>query len=151
MATNTTQPADPSSSENAFPTQRLTLRQRYPEKTPLCLVACGSFSPITYLHLRMFEMASDYVRTSMPVWVRYLRRGYAGAVCLLHGLSSLRFREHWLTSHSLQARFNTEFEIMGGYLSPVCLFLRQFLCLPPIPRSYLGFRRTPQFSHAIQY
>lgn len=47
------------------------------DKTPLVLVACGSFSPITYLHLRMFEMASDYVR------------------------------------------FNTEFEVMGGYLSPV--------------------------------
>ncbi|KAI9673010.1 MAG: Nicotinamide/nicotinic acid mononucleotide adenylyltransferase 1 [Caeruleum heppii] len=46
-------------------------------KTPLCLVACGSFSPITNLHLRMFEMAADYTK------------------------------------------FNTEFEIVGGYLSPV--------------------------------
>lgn len=46
-------------------------------KTPLCLVSCGSFSPITYLHLRMFEMAADYVK------------------------------------------FNTDFEIVGGYLSPV--------------------------------
>lgn len=26
---------------------------------PVVLVACGSFSPITYLHLRMFEMARD--------------------------------------------------------------------------------------------
>jgi len=33
-------------------------------KTPIALVACGSFSPITYLHLRMFEMAVDYVRQS---------------------------------------------------------------------------------------
>jgi len=40
-------------------------------------VACGSFSPVTYLHLRMFEMAKDYVRQ------------------------------------------NTDFEIVGGYLSPV--------------------------------
>jgi nicotinamide mononucleotide adenylyltransferase len=31
-------------------------------KTPLVLVACGSFSPITYLHLRMFEMAEDYLK-----------------------------------------------------------------------------------------
>ncbi len=46
-------------------------------KTPLLLVACGSFSPITYLHLRMFEMVADYVR------------------------------------------FSTNFEIVGGYLSPV--------------------------------
>ena len=49
----------------------------YSSKTPLLLVACGSFSPITYLHLRMFEMAADY------------------------------------------AKYNTEFEVIGGYLSPV--------------------------------
>lgn len=48
-----------------------------PSKTPLLLVACGSFSPITYLHLRMFEMAADY------------------------------------------AKYNTDFEVVGGYLSPV--------------------------------
>ena len=31
-------------------------------KTPLLLVACGSFSPPTFLHLRMFELAADYVK-----------------------------------------------------------------------------------------
>ncbi|KAI8987203.1 hypothetical protein BDB01DRAFT_842555 [Pilobolus umbonatus] len=31
-------------------------------KTPLVLVACGSFSPVTYLHLRMFEMAHDHFK-----------------------------------------------------------------------------------------
>jgi nicotinamide mononucleotide adenylyltransferase len=62
----------------SFPRHRLRLSQTDPSKTPLVLVACGSFSPITYLHLRMFEMAADYVK------------------------------------------FNkTEFELMGGYLSPV--------------------------------
>jgi nicotinamide mononucleotide adenylyltransferase len=60
-----------------FPTHRLKRRMIDPSKTPLVLVACGSFSPITYLHLRMFEMAADF------------------------------------------AKFNTEFEVMGGYLSPV--------------------------------
>lgn len=30
--------------------------------TPVVLVACGSFSPITYMHLRMFEMARDELR-----------------------------------------------------------------------------------------
>jgi len=60
-----------------FPTHRLKPRQSDPSRTPLVLVACGSFSPITYLHLRMFEMAADF------------------------------------------AKFNTEFEVMGGYLSPV--------------------------------
>jgi len=62
----------------SFPRHRLRLSQTDPTKQPLVLIACGSFSPITYLHLRMFEMAADYVK------------------------------------------FNkTEFEVMGGYLSPV--------------------------------
>jgi len=47
------------------------------EKTPLVLVACGSYSPITFLHLRMFEMARD------------------------------------------DAHHNTQFQVIGGYLSPV--------------------------------
>ncbi|KAI8927663.1 hypothetical protein BC831DRAFT_398415 [Entophlyctis helioformis] len=37
-----------------------------PSKTPLVIVACGSFSPVTYLHLRMFEMAYDYVADDSP-------------------------------------------------------------------------------------
>ncbi|KAF8891799.1 hypothetical protein BD779DRAFT_1513214 [Infundibulicybe gibba] len=61
----------------SFPHQRLAPILRDPSKTPIVLVACGSFSPVTYLHLRMFEMAKDYVRQ------------------------------------------NTDFEIVGGYLSPV--------------------------------
>ncbi|CCK68978.1 nicotinamide-nucleotide adenylyltransferase NMA1 KNAG_0B05450 [Huiozyma naganishii CBS 8797] len=42
-----------------FPTHRLAKRLSDPNKLPLVIVACGSFSPITYLHLRMFEMALD--------------------------------------------------------------------------------------------
>lgn len=61
----------------SFPTHRLQRVLRDSSKQPLVLVACGSFSPITYLHLRMFEMAKDY------------------------------------------ARQQTEYEIVGGYLSPV--------------------------------
>ncbi|KAI0827642.1 Nucleotidylyl transferase [Trametes gibbosa] len=45
-----------------FPAHRLARVLRNPDKQPLVLVACGSFSPVTYLHLRMFEMAKDYVR-----------------------------------------------------------------------------------------
>ncbi|KAL0578920.1 Nicotinamide/nicotinic acid mononucleotide adenylyltransferase 1 [Marasmius crinis-equi] len=60
-----------------FPDDRLNWVMRDSSKTPIVLVACGSFSPVTYLHLRMFEMAKDY------------------------------------------ARQNTDFEIVGGYLSPV--------------------------------
>ena len=60
-----------------FPSHRLARTLRNPDKQPVVLVACGSFSPVTYLHLRMFEMAKDYVRQ------------------------------------------NTDWEIVGGYLSPV--------------------------------
>ena len=60
-----------------FPDSRLKTKLDDPSKTPLLLVACGSFSPITYLHMRMFAMASDYVK------------------------------------------HNGQFELIGGYLSPV--------------------------------
>ncbi|KAG9541816.1 Nucleotidylyl transferase, partial [Aureobasidium melanogenum] len=60
-----------------FPTERLQSELKDPSRTPLVLVACGSFSPITFLHLRMFEMAADY------------------------------------------ARFNTNFEVVGAYISAV--------------------------------
>jgi nicotinamide mononucleotide adenylyltransferase len=46
----------------SFPSHRLSPVLRNPQKHPIVLVACGSFSPVTYLHLRMFEMAKDYVR-----------------------------------------------------------------------------------------
>jgi nicotinamide mononucleotide adenylyltransferase len=58
----------------ALPTHRLAQTLSDPTRTPVVLVACGSFSPITYLHLRMFEMAVDYIRqsTSFEVIGRYL-------------------------------------------------------------------------------
>jgi nicotinate (nicotinamide) nucleotide adenylyltransferase len=60
-----------------FPHNRLRRQIIHADRTPLVLIACGSFSPITFLHLRMFEMAADY------------------------------------------ARFNTEYEVVGAYLSCV--------------------------------
>lgn len=71
--TNTTMSFD----DYKFPDDRLKTKMDDPTKTPLLLVACGSFSPITYLHMRMFAMASDYVK------------------------------------------HNGQFELVGGYLSPV--------------------------------
>jgi hypothetical protein len=72
------QPALPAEmSDYIFPDLRLKQVMDDDSKTPLVLVACGSFSPITYLHLRMFVMVADYVK------------------------------------------FHTDFEIVGGYLSPV--------------------------------
>jgi len=57
-----------------FPTERLKRRMDDPSRTPLVLIACGSFSPLTFLHLRMFEMAADYTRfnTDFEVCGAYL-------------------------------------------------------------------------------
>lgn len=60
-----------------FPHSKLRREMKDSMRTPLCLVSCGSFSPPTFLHLRMFDIAADYVRD------------------------------------------NTDFEVIGGYLSPV--------------------------------
>ncbi|KAK4960836.1 Nicotinamide/nicotinic acid mononucleotide adenylyltransferase 1 [Elasticomyces elasticus] len=68
---------NPTTDNYTFPVNRLKKQMDNPEKTPLALIACGSFSPITYLHLRMFEMCADF------------------------------------------ARFSTDFEIVGGWISPV--------------------------------
>jgi nicotinamide mononucleotide adenylyltransferase len=47
-----------------LPTHRLQMRNVEAGKTPLVLVACGSFSPTTFLHLRMFSLAYDYVKAN---------------------------------------------------------------------------------------
>lgn len=47
-----------------FPRHRLPTKLRDESKIPLVIVACGSFSPPTYLHLRIFEMAKDQVNES---------------------------------------------------------------------------------------
>ncbi|KAK6851315.1 nicotinamide mononucleotide adenylyl transferase [Apiospora arundinis] len=58
------QPANMSLENYNFPTSRLQTGNIEPGKTPLILVACGSFSPITFLHLRMFSLAHDYVKSN---------------------------------------------------------------------------------------
>ncbi|KAK1775839.1 hypothetical protein QBC45DRAFT_395739 [Copromyces sp. CBS 386.78] len=85
-----------------FPQAKLKLRQTQPGRTPLVLVACGSFSPITFLHLRMFEMASDFVR------------------------------------------FNTSFEVCGGYLSPVSDAYKKAGLAP-------GHHRVEMCSRAVEH
>ncbi|KAH8590122.1 hypothetical protein B0O99DRAFT_664231 [Bisporella sp. PMI_857] len=61
----------------AFPTQRLKRTMEDPQKTPIALVYCGSFSPITNTHLRTLELAADH------------------------------------------AKFSTNYEVVGAYISPV--------------------------------
>ncbi|KAH6629024.1 hypothetical protein C7974DRAFT_393669 [Boeremia exigua] len=43
-----------------FPVDRLKKQLSDDSKTPIVLVSCGSFSPPTNLHLRMFEEATDF-------------------------------------------------------------------------------------------
>jgi nicotinamide mononucleotide adenylyltransferase len=60
-----------------LPAHRLQMQQREQDRIPLVLVACGSFSPVTILHLRLLEMGRDHFR------------------------------------------MNTQYEVVGGYFSPV--------------------------------
>ncbi|WVQ93159.1 nicotinate (nicotinamide) nucleotide adenylyltransferase [Kwoniella sp. CBS 9459] len=72
-----------------FPRHRLRRTMRDESKIPLVIVACGSFSPPTYLHLRMFEMAKDEIVESQtyeimagyysPVSSYYKKAGLAPA------------------------------------------------------------------------
>lgn len=73
----------------SFPTHRLANTMTDDSKYPLVVVACGLFSPITYLHLRMFEMALDAISEQTrfevvggyysPVSDNYKKRGLAPA------------------------------------------------------------------------
>ncbi|KAI1979262.1 Nicotinamide/nicotinic acid mononucleotide adenylyltransferase 1 [Ophidiomyces ophidiicola] len=82
-------PSQSTPASYSFPDDRLKQTMDDPERIPLLLVACGSFSPITYLHLRMFEMAADYVKFSTkfeliggylsPVSDAYRKAGLASA------------------------------------------------------------------------
>ncbi|KAG8863448.1 hypothetical protein FRB96_008188 [Tulasnella sp. 330] len=73
-----------------FPKDRLSNGMQDESKIPIVIVACGSFSPPTYLHLRMFEMAKDTVEAEgkyeilggyySPVSDHYKKAGLAPAV-----------------------------------------------------------------------
>jgi len=58
-------------------------------KTPVVLVACGSFSPITIMHLRLLEMSKDYFDSNgfeviggyfSPVGDAYTKKGLVDAI-----------------------------------------------------------------------
>ncbi|KAI7899326.1 uncharacterized protein BX663DRAFT_441368 [Cokeromyces recurvatus] len=87
-------------------------------KIPLVLVACGSFSPVTYLHLRMFEMAQDHFKERnefelltgyySPVSDYYMKEGLAKAehrvkMCQL----AVETTSNWLMVDSWEARQTT--------------------------------------------
>ncbi|KAK4698204.1 nicotinamide mononucleotide adenylyltransferase, partial [Phenoliferia sp. Uapishka_3] len=100
-----------------FPLQRLSGLHESATATqqlkPLVLVACGSYSPCTFLHLRMFEMARDHARANgwvvvggylSPVNDGYHKKGLAAsnhrvAMCELAVQDS-----DWLMVDSWEAR-----------------------------------------------
>ncbi|KAN0038821.1 hypothetical protein ACTA71_001012 [Dictyostelium dimigraforme] len=55
-----------------FPTSKLTSPNRNDSRKPLILVGTGSFNPITFMHLRMMEMAKDYFKNEYQVIGGYL-------------------------------------------------------------------------------
>lgn len=68
-----TPPPSPTPDAYTFPADRLQRRLTQPGKTPLVLVACGSFSPITKLHVQMFELATRHIpRTEFEIVGNYL-------------------------------------------------------------------------------
>ncbi|KAI7854245.1 hypothetical protein BDC45DRAFT_508994 [Circinella umbellata] len=124
--------------EYVFPRHYLPDTMKDDSKTPLVLVACGSFSPITYLHLRMFEMAQDHFKERneyellagyySPVSDAYMKEGLAKAkhrvkMCTL----AVNSTSDWLMVDSWEPRqgsyqrtavvldhFDHELNIAGG-------------------------------------
>lgn len=76
-----------------FPVDKLRQRLTRPGKTPLVLVACGSYSPITVLHVEMFRMAERHVESSA--------------------------RQHPARGSGSGDGGGADFEVVGSYLSPV--------------------------------
>ncbi|CAO3647942.1 unnamed protein product [Cunninghamella echinulata] len=124
--------------EYVFPRHFLPKVMKDESKIPLVLVACGSFSPITYLHLRMFEMAKDHFSERneyelltgyySPVSDAYMKEGLAEAkhrvkMCQL----AVESTSDWLMVDSWESRqgtyqrtavvldhFDNELNKMGG-------------------------------------
>ncbi|KAI8093330.1 uncharacterized protein BX664DRAFT_329457 [Halteromyces radiatus] len=101
-----------------FPTHLLPEKMTDDSKIPLVVVACGSYSPITYLHLRMFDMARDHFRERdeyellagyySPVSDAYMKEGLAPAkhrvkMCQL----AVESTSDWLMVDSFEARQTT--------------------------------------------
>lgn len=113
----------------AFPTHKLCLagpdtnaamhmrRMGQIRKTPLVIVACGSYSPITYLHLRMFEMARDHIRDHdkytvvggyfSPVSDAYSKPGLCAQHHRIHMCTLATNDSEWLMVDSWEARQKT--------------------------------------------
>ncbi|GAB5591956.1 Nicotinamide/nicotinic acid mononucleotide adenylyltransferase 1 [Umbelopsis nana] len=138
MTTPSTSPPSINDTEYTFPRYHLTEFMKDESKTPLVIVACGSFSPITYLHLRMFEMAKDHFADKIeyellagyysPVSDAYKKEGLAPAahrvkMCQLavESTSDWLMVDSWESRQSTYQRtavvldhFNNELNTVGG-------------------------------------
>ncbi|KAI5477029.1 hypothetical protein MNV49_006905 [Pseudohyphozyma bogoriensis] len=84
--------ATPAPAGYDFPVDQLhTVPLAHNAKQPVVLVACGSFSPITFLHLRMFEMAKDYIHLHTDMFVA---GGYLSPVNDAYQKKGLALAEH---------------------------------------------------------
>jgi len=63
-------------------------------KKKLVLVACGSFNPITFLHLRIFEFAKDYIERTLGLYD--VIGGIVSPVHDKYGKSGLQTAQHRL-------------------------------------------------------
>ena len=70
-----------------FPLEKL---KKDSKKKPVVLVACGSFSPVTHMHLRLFELALDHYRDSEYEVIGQ----YMSPVTDAYGKKGLASREH---------------------------------------------------------
>lgn len=74
------------------------------DKQPLVLVACGSFSPITYLHLRMFGKSNlVFVPLSLSLFLWHL----------IHHTRCM-----WLEMAKDRVNESPRYHLIGGYFSP---------------------------------
>ncbi|KXS21654.1 Nucleotidylyl transferase, partial [Gonapodya prolifera JEL478] len=75
-----------------FPRSKLSKVLLDSTKEPLVLVACGSYSPITLLHLRLFELARDHITAFQPQYE--LVGGYFSPVSDAYGKKGLASSNH---------------------------------------------------------
>jgi nicotinamide mononucleotide adenylyltransferase len=104
--------ADVNMDAYTFPTDKMR-KLKDSSRTPLILISCGSFSPITYLHLRMFEMCVDWVRENTryevvggylsPVSDAYKKQGLALAHHRLEMCRLASSESNWIMVDSWEA------------------------------------------------
>lgn len=132
----------PPRSESTVPSTLRTITDAVPSpassKEPLVLIACGSFSPVTFLHLRMFEMARDHANYHgkyaviggylSPVNDAYQKLGLASAYHRVNMCELATEESDWIMVDSWEARndkgyvttakvldhFERELNVIGG-------------------------------------